>query len=111
MADENVLKAFELMWGNFPEPVMLVHKNHDILGINKAAEQAGLQTGIKCSSIGRPEAHRGCLAAEALAAQKAAYAKNDNVIAYWIPVTDNPDIYIHFGVGRSIDYDSCRGEK
>jgi hypothetical protein len=29
MVDSNVVEAFHLMWGNFPEPVMLVNKRRE----------------------------------------------------------------------------------
>lgn len=109
MVDANVVEAFRLMWGNFPEPVMLVHKTREILAVNDACRKAGGVTGIKCSSIGAPERHKGCLANKALASQQPVYSKNESdgktVIGYWIPVVEHPDIYVHFGVGTMIDYD------
>ena len=35
---EKVTEAFHLMWGNFPEPVTLVHKSFCVMALNKAFE-------------------------------------------------------------------------
>ena len=111
MLDAKVRDAFHLMWGNFPEPVMLVHKNREILAVNEACKKSGGIEGIKCTSIGTPEQHKGCLANAALASGQATYVKNESngksVIAYWVPLADQSDIYVHFGIGRTIDYDQC----
>lgn len=109
MKDEKVIEAFQMMWGSFPDPVMLVHKNRDILAVNEACSKAGGVPGIKCSSIGEPGQHRGCLANQALASQQAAYCKGENngrsIIGYWLPVAGYPELYVHLGVGTMIDYD------
>lgn len=111
MVDATVIDAFQLMWGNFPEPVMLVHQNRAILAVNEACSKFGGEVGIKCSSIGAPENHKGCLANQALASRQATYSKNQAngkpVIAFWIPIADHPDILVHFGIGTTIDYDNC----
>lgn len=109
MIDANVIEAFHLMWGKFPEPVMLVHKKRDILAVNETCSKVGGVAGIKCTSIGTPEQHKGCRANQALASQKATYCKSETqgrtIIGYWIPVEGYPEIYIHFGVGTMINYD------
>ncbi len=111
MVDSKVIESFQLMWGNFPEPVMLVHKTREILAVNEACLNAGGVVGHKCSDIGSPEQHKRCLANQALAAQQAKYSKNKSgereIIGYWIPITGYPDIYVHFGVGTTIDYNEC----
>jgi hypothetical protein len=109
--DSKVIDAFHLMWGNFPEPVMLVHKSRDILAVNEACSKLGGVVGIKCASIGAPEQHKGCLANQALASRRATYSKNESngktIIGFWVPVADSSDIYVHFGIGTTIDYDNC----
>lgn len=109
MKDEKVIEAFQMMWGNFPDPVMLVHKSREILAVNEACSKAGGVSGIKCSSIGGPERHRGCLANQALASQQATYCKRESngrsIIGYWLPLVGYPEIYVHLGVGTMIDYD------
>lgn len=98
----NVIESFHLMWGDFPEPVLLVKKNHDILAVNKAANKVGISVGIKCSSIGKPQDHKGCLAYEAFKTQQAiskkVITKEGDKISYWIPLEEYPDICIHFGI-------------
>ncbi len=110
MTDAKVIEAFNLMWGNFPEPVMLVHKTREILAVNEACRKAGGVAGDKCSEKGSPEQHQGCLANQALATQQAKYLKTKSgareVIGYWIPLTGYPDIYVHFGIGTMIDYNN-----
>ncbi|HWR08073.1 hypothetical protein [Sporomusa sp.] len=111
MIDTKIIEAFHLMWDNFPEPVMLVHKTREIIAVNSACSKAGGTAGIKCSSIGSPEQHKRCLANQALASQRATYSKGESngrtVIGYWIPLPGHPDVYVHFGVGTMIDYDTC----
>jgi len=111
--DQKILDAFHSMWGSFPEPVTLVHKSREVLAVNKAC--AGIRTvGTKCSTQGGPEAHRGCKANKALASGQATYSKQDvngkPVIAYWLPVENEPDIFVHFGVGITIDYDATEAQ-
>lgn len=110
MVDSKVVEAFHLMWGNFPEPVMLVHKSREILAVNEACSNFGGVAGTKCSDKGSPEQHKGCLANKALATQKTTYSKNKSgekeVIGYWMPLTGYPEIFVHFGIGTTIDYNN-----
>lgn len=103
-----VLEAFHMMWDNFPEPVMLVHKSREILAINDVCRNAGGTVGAKCSELGGSERHKGCLANQAIAMKKTIYSKNEangrQIIGYWMPLTDYPDIYVHFSVGAMVDY-------
>jgi len=114
MVYDKVIEAFHLMWGNFPEPVMLVHKNRDILAVNKSCSNAGGVAGRKCSDNGSPEQHKGCLANQALATQQAKYTKHKagerEIIGYWIPVTGYSEIFVHFGIGTTIDYNATSEE-
>ena len=109
MTNQKVLEAFQLMWGNFPEPVMLVHKFRDILAVNEARGKNGVIPGTKCSSIGNPNQHKGCLANQALATQKAICVKentnNNPIIAYWLPIPNYPEIYVHFAISTTIKCD------
>jgi hypothetical protein len=106
---EKVIEAFHLMWGNFPEPVTLVHKSFCVMALNKASEANGvLKTGMKCNKIGKSENHAGCLAQKAIAAKKPMYSykrcDDRDQIGYWIPLDDYPDFYVHFGIGYTTDY-------
>ena len=60
MSNEEILSAFHLMWDNFPEAVTITQKSREIIAVNKKAAEFGLKPGIKCSSIGKPENHKGC---------------------------------------------------
>lgn len=102
-------RAFQLMWGKFPEPVQLTHKNREIIALNAACAQFGRKQGMKCSSHGAPEAHRGCLADQAMRTQQAVYKKvkygEKEMITYWLPVAGYPDLFLHFSIGVTINYD------
>ena len=62
----SVIHAFHIMWDNFPEPVIITQRSREIIAVNKKAAELGLTAGIKCSSIGRPEDHKGCLCNRAI---------------------------------------------
>ncbi len=110
MIDSKVVEAFQLMWGNFPEPVTLVHKSREIIAVNKVCKDIGRTEGMNCAKLGEPENHKGCLANQALATQQPAFKKlkfgEREIISYWLPVDGYPEIFIHFGVGVTIDYDA-----
>lgn len=99
-----VLRAFELMWGLHPGPVMLIHKGREILAVNQAAAALGLPVGILCHSLypsDKPCPH--CLANKALkqaqAVRRTAYVPTQKrfVDGFWIPVVGEPELYVHFG--------------
>ncbi|MBP2656251.1 MAG: hypothetical protein H6Q73_3820 [Firmicutes bacterium] len=110
MIDPNVLDAFQLMWGNFPEPATLVHKSREVIAVNAACKSIGRVVGMNCATHGGPEAHRGCLANQALSTQQPAFKKvkfgDREIISYWLPVDGYPELFVHFGVGTMIDYDA-----
>ncbi|MCR5176027.1 MAG: hypothetical protein K6C05_04180 [Anaerovibrio sp.] len=109
MSDEELVKAFHAMWGNFPEPVMIIQKSREVMAVNDKAAAFGLKVGMKCSSVGTPEQHKGCLANRA--------ADNKETVAityegpfgksygYWIPLADRPEWMLHFGVGSTFAYE------
>ncbi|WP_231038449.1 hypothetical protein [Pectinatus haikarae] len=110
--DQRVIEAFQLMWGNFPEPATLVHKSREVIAVNDACAAIGRIKGMNCATHGAPEAHRGCLADQALSKQQSAFKKiefgDKTIISYWLPVEGYPELFIHFGVGVTIDYDSVQ---
>lgn len=110
MVDSKVIEAFHLMWGNFPEPATLVHKSREVIAVNAACEVIGRVKGMNCATHGAPEAHRGCLANQALSAQQSAFKKitfgEKELISYWLPVDGYPELFVHFGVGVTINYDA-----
>ena len=109
MTDKEIIEAFHLMWGNFPEPVMITQKSREIVTINKKAEALGLKTGIKCSSVGKPENHRGCLCNKAADSGQPVYITYEGPFGkcygYWIPIPEKPEWIIHFGVGSNFEYE------
>lgn len=114
MVDQKLVDAFQLMWGNFPEPAILVHKSREIIAVNAACATIGRVKGMNCATHGAPEAHRGCLANQALSVQQSAFKKvqfgDKRIISYWLPVDGYPEFFVHFGVGVTIDYDAMLEE-
>ena len=99
-----VVKAFQMMWGLYPAPVMLIHKSREILAANAAAKNLGLPVGIKCHSLYPSETPcPGCRANAALkkgeALRKVEYSKSMGKFldGYWVPVDGVEDVYVHFG--------------
>ncbi len=106
MVAQQVIDAFHMMWGPFPEPVMLVHKSRKILAVNDAGRAAGIPVGVTCSSLNpenETDGHcRQCRALEALRSREPrtspAVTGGRPMKGYWLPLRDAPDIYVHFGV-------------
>jgi len=105
---EDVIHSFHLMWDNFPETVMLSHKSHQIMAVNKAGRLFGLAPGIFCNKVGSPESHKGCLAHKALATGKtqtmSIHLEGRDAVTFWLPIEGFPDFYIHFAVGFTMNY-------
>jgi hypothetical protein len=103
-------KAFHLMWGKFPEPVQLTYKDREIIALNDASLKLGRAKGTKCSSRGAPEDHQGCLANRAMSRQEAVFRKitveGKELLVYWLPLDGYPDLFLHFAVGKVIDYNN-----
>lgn len=109
MVDKSVIDAFQMMWGNFPEGVLLVDKSRSILAVNAACATSGLAAGMICSQIGSPDSHKGCLANQALVEKKTKFKKfsmnnGKEFISFWIPVVGQDNIFLHFSVGMTVDY-------
>ncbi len=105
MAEQNthVIHAFRQMWGNYPELVLLLNQKHEIVAVNKVAQNLGIEPGIKCFSLN--ETNRMCKGCKAPVMRKQGKAQryvvhNDTlgiVDSYWIPVDDSDGLYVHFG--------------
>ncbi len=115
MSEQEIIQAFHLMWDDFPEAVMITQKSREIVALNKAAEKFGLKAGIKCSSIGGAENHKGCLLNRAVDENKPVYITYDaafgKAYGFWIPISAKPDWVIHFGVGYMFDYEKVSARK
>ena len=61
MVDQSVIDAFQMMWGKFPEGVMLVDKSRKIIAVNAACATVGFAAGMICSQIGSPESIKAAL--------------------------------------------------
>lgn len=87
-----------MMWGSFPVPVRLIHKNKTVLAVNIAAKERGFEPGVACFEVGTPEQHKGCKANEALSTNNSVYQVNaeKDIIRFWLPVKGCPDVYVHF---------------
>ncbi len=115
MVDQNVIEAFHSMWGTFPEPVMLVQKNRNVLAVNDLAKKIGIPTEIKCFSLnpetGGADHCKQCKANEAMRTGEAVVLKSPmngaEVIGYWVPVKGVSDVYVHFGIGTAEALASC----
>jgi rubrerythrin len=108
MNDEEIIRAFHLIWDNFPEAVMITQKSREIVALNKKAAEYGLQVGIKCSSVGKPENHKGCQCNQAADTGEAVFCTYEGAFGkaygYWIPIPEKPEWIIHFGVGHAFEY-------
>lgn len=73
---------------------------------------AGLTPGVKCSSIGKPEDHRGCLCNKAIDTKETVAVTYEGPLGkaygYWIPISEKPEWIIHFGVGRFPVYEEIK---
>lgn len=100
---EDLVKAFNKMWGKFPEAVLLIHKNRTIVAFNERAKnvsQGILSCGIKCSSC--PGDHSLCRANEALRERKTTTLEielsGEQRLSFWVPVENELDYYVHFNL-------------
>lgn len=112
MTDEEILNAFHAMWDNFPEPVTITQRSREIIAVNTAAANYGLKAGIKCSSIGKPEDHKGCLCNKAIDSKQGIGVSYEGPLGraygFWIPIAGRPEWVLHFSVGRTVQYDTLK---
>lgn len=109
MISQEIVDSFQHMWGTFPEPVMLVHKNRTVLAVNDLGAALGVAPQIRCFSLnadkGITDHCHGCKANEALRTGRTISRKETingvEVIGYWVPVKGVADVYVHFGVGTA----------
>jgi hypothetical protein len=101
MVDSTVIDAFHVMWGSFPEPVRLIHKDRRVLAVNEIAASKGMEVGVCCYSVGNPELHKVCGANAALVSKQGQRMDAaDGRIRFWSPVSNCPDVFVHFVIFR-----------
>lgn len=100
MVDGKVIEAFHMMWGSFPAPVRLIHKNKTVLAVNEMAHSMGMETAVSCYTFGNPESHKACNANGALSSDKGQRmtVEQGKKIKFWSPVRDCPDVFVHFSI-------------
>ncbi|MCD8352636.1 MAG: hypothetical protein LUC93_18695 [Planctomycetaceae bacterium] len=95
-----LVAAFHLMYDRFPGACTLVHKTKRVAAVNPACKDIGREVGMICSKHGPPEAHKGCLANQAVAEHAAKRVQTTSYgaerVIYWLPVDGYDDYYIHF---------------
>ena len=108
MTEEEIIRAFHAMWDNFPEPVTITQRSREMVAVNKKAAELGLKPGIKCSSIGKPEDHKGCLCNKAIDTKETIGVAYEGpfgrAYGYWMPIQEKTEWVIHFSVGRIAEY-------
>jgi hypothetical protein len=104
MAEQNthVIHAFRQMWGNYPELALLLNQKHEIVAVNKVAQDLGIEPGINCFSLnGTDRMCKGCKAPvmrkQGKAQRQVLHKDPLGVLdSYWIPVEDSDGLYVHF---------------
>lgn len=96
---EQIIEAFDMMWGNFPDPVRLIDRNFLVVAANEAYTSTGGQINIHCNA-GDPAMHKGCRALESLKTGETKIMTSEmggmNWDSYWVPVKGSSDYYVHF---------------
>jgi len=107
--EPRILEAFQTMWGPFPEPVMLIHKDRTVLAVNDLARTFGIPPGVKCHSLNPDHGPDGnCRKCQANAALRTGttirteeHYGDTKVLGYWMPLAEAPEVYVHFGIGTA----------
>ena len=98
-----LVESFKQMWDNYPAPVLLADKSHDIISCNKVATKQGFDKVKKCYHFaGQKKICSYCKAANCLKEQKTCVDHRFSeklqkfMSSYWIPIDGAPDLFIHF---------------
>lgn len=113
MTNEEIIRAFHCMWDGFPEPIMLIEKNRNIVAVNKKCAEFGMKIGTKCSSYGKPEQHKGCRANEAADTKQPICITypgpfGKDAYGYWSPLPEKPEWMLHFSIGITMEYEEAK---
>ena len=76
---DEYVRAFHMMWDNYPEPVRLIDRTFTIVAGNKLYmhNSGGRFLGTKCNQAGDSSLHRGCKAMESLRTGEARIVTTD----------------------------------
>jgi hypothetical protein len=102
--NQEILKAFHLMWDPFPHGVLLLKKNRTIIDANSKALEQGVILGRKCFALSGKgtEKHTGCLADAALTegvSKRSVIHREGRIIdAYWLPIKGEEELFVHFTI-------------
>ena len=116
---EEIINGFYQQWELFPDFVALIRKDRTIIALNKAARDMGYSQGIKCDEESGKELNNACMADSALeegtTISKIITSKmpepESTLIAYWMPLQDETDLYIHFIIDITGYVDPEKAEK
>lgn len=99
-----IIEAFDMMWGNYPEPVRLIDRSFLVVAANTAYVNMGGPVNVKCN-VGDPLLHQGCQAQNALKTGESKIKSVDmgGVIwdSYWVPVKGTKEYFVHFTNGMN----------
>lgn len=103
--EEQLIEAFNMMWGKYPEPVRLIDKNEIIIAGNEAylATSGPEMIGTCCRDLQPAELHIGCRHAKCIKTGEAQMKDVEHFgvtwHTYWVPVAGAPDYLVHFSNG------------
>lgn len=104
MTEQNIIEAFQMMWGNYHEPVRLIHRSFKVVAANNAYLATGGEIGGKCNAT-NPELHVGCRAMECLRERKTTNKTSEMYgvrwDSFWVPVEGSEDYFVHFTNGMN----------
>jgi hypothetical protein len=96
---DEVVRAFHMMWGDYPSPVTLIKKDRTVVAVNKASQLAGGTAGVKCfqqNGTMCPWCKGNEMFKTGVAVRDVIKAYGIVFDSYWIP-TPIKDLCIHFG--------------
>lgn len=106
--ERELIRAFHMMWENYPEAVRLIRRGFQVVAGNRIYLAQGGQVGRRCN-VGDPALHKGCQAMNALKSRETRRKQTEvNGVhwdSYWIPVEGTEDYFIHFtnGINETIE--------
>ncbi|MBC9786272.1 hypothetical protein H1S01_17580 [Heliobacterium chlorum] len=96
---DEVVRAFHIVWGEYPGNVLLVRKDRTVVAVNKMLEKAGGTVGSKCYSKNGslcPWCKANEMFKKKVAVREVTKAHGLVFDSFWIP-TPIEELYIHFG--------------